>query len=528
MTNQNQSFTVNVAPEMQLYRILQKQSYGEETALSEFVDNSIQSFIDNKEHIKQMDGEDVNLNITITINTNQKTITIEDDAAGISRDRLQQAIKMGRDPNQQHANSSLSIYGMGLKSAAIWFSDTWKLETSVIDSNEKLSLLFDLNRLLQSYSSEVEVILTKENNNAHYTKITIFNHSRKQDEDYYKNTVLPFLLETFVKFPNVNIKVIHDNLMLGPIPSGIFLDPNPALYLQKINSKREIEKGGNKILWKKDIDFQYNGKRVYGFIILMQRGSYKQPGIRLLRNKRVISGTSIHRNLPKNITGTINKYGAQRIYGEIHLNDFIVNYQKTGFDEDLTIVYEKIKTLLLEEPNLIKQASNFRARLTLIDDADPQDAVDRQPEPKLTPPPPPPIRPEIPNKIQESNEIKAKLGQSGNNKLLRLYYSLCTILLSEHPILLYVGSWSFLESISTAMGKPANESFEAYLKGKSNQLYRQDRNKKNDVNQVINDIHKKGNCNKHSSVSAAIDARQLANDFEVLEQFILYCLDQMA
>ena len=40
------TFKVDVSPEMQLYKILQRQSYGIESALAEFVDNSVQSFID--------------------------------------------------------------------------------------------------------------------------------------------------------------------------------------------------------------------------------------------------------------------------------------------------------------------------------------------------------------------------------------------------------------------------------------------------------------------------------------------------
>lgn len=44
---ENTPLTVGVAPEMMLYKVLQGESYGEGAALSEFVDNSIQSFIDN-------------------------------------------------------------------------------------------------------------------------------------------------------------------------------------------------------------------------------------------------------------------------------------------------------------------------------------------------------------------------------------------------------------------------------------------------------------------------------------------------
>ncbi|WP_201342418.1 ATP-binding protein [Abyssogena phaseoliformis symbiont] len=46
-------------------------------------------------------------------------MVIEDNAGGIHRDNLQRAITMGRSSNDPHRNNSLSVYGMGLKSAAI-------------------------------------------------------------------------------------------------------------------------------------------------------------------------------------------------------------------------------------------------------------------------------------------------------------------------------------------------------------------------------------------------------------------------
>lgn len=515
------SFIVDVAPEMQLYRILQTQSYGEETALSEFVDNSIQSFLENEEKIKKNNGEEVKFNISIIVDTKEGTVEIIDNAGGIGRDHMQQAIKMGRDPHRPHLKSSLSIYGMGLKSAAVWFSDTWRLETSAIDSNEKLSLSFNLKQLLAGNLNEIEVSSTPEQSNKHYTKITIYKHNRRQDETYYSETVLPFLLETFTQFqPKINIKIIHDYLVLEP-GDKVFLQPNPPLNAQKYNNKGEIEDADSQpILWQKNINFQNNNRNVDGFVRLMQTGGYGQPGIRLLRNNRVIKGTSIKPNLPYGISGTKNKYAAQRIYGEIHLNEFRVNYQKTGFDEDLSSIYKQIADLLSEEPNLLTQTNNYRSRKSTSSQKPPINIAGTTTQQTST-------KKEPTTKIKKSQTIKNQLNMIHNSKLSRLYDSLCRVSLVKHPILMYVGSWTFFETISNAMCNDDNNNFKSHFNSKSNELYKGNKDKKNAVKQAISDIHTKGNCNKHSGTSQTISAKQLINDFEVLEEFIVYCLREI-
>ena len=132
-------FDVDVSPEMQLYKILQRQSYGVDTALAEFVDNSIQSFIDKKDAIKSIDGKETKLKVVITVNSSKNLLIIEDNAGGINRKDFQQAIRMGRPDEAEHNKSSLSVYGIGMKSSAVWFSNTWQIETSALGSAEKVN-----------------------------------------------------------------------------------------------------------------------------------------------------------------------------------------------------------------------------------------------------------------------------------------------------------------------------------------------------------------------------------------------------
>ncbi len=524
----NTLLTVDVAPEMMLYKVLQGQSYGEEAALSEFVDNSIQSFIDNKDAIIEKNLKQ-DFIIDIKIDTKSQTITIEDNAGGIHRDNLQRAITMGRDSNNPHQNNSLSVYGMGLKASAIWFSSQWKLETSCIDSGEKLSFVFDLDSLLASNSSEIKVDTQEEDKSKHYTKITLLNHFKKSDSTFYQDVVSPFLSETFFRFKDVKINIIHDDVVILADEKKIFTPYNP-LNARKFNKPGEIEDVNSELItWEKNIDFDFGGRSVHGFVRIMNKGSYGQPAIRLLRNQRVIQGTSLKPNLPESITGTKNKYGAQRIYGEIHLDGFSVNYQKTGFNEDLSGVYSKIKEILINEHNLIQQAGNYRITpkntrkgQTGGQDGDggdsPQSSGNNDTSSK---------KPKTLSKIDKSNELLKALGRSENNKLPAFYKSLCIVSLIEHPVLMYVGAWSFLESLATLMGKDDKTSFEGFLGSKVSKLYKKNRLKGNDVKGVISDIHKKGNSIKHSGNRTVVNGEQLHNDFEVLEEFLIHCLNEL-
>lgn len=448
--------TVDVAPEMMLYKILQGQSYDEEAAMSEFVDNSIQSFIDNRDIIIAKDPNQ-SFSIEIKVDSKNKTVIIKDNAGGIHRDDLQRAITMGRNPNDLHRKNSLSVYGMGLKSSAIWFSSQWKLETSCIDSDEKLSFVFDLDSLLASNSSEVVVGIEDEDVSKHYTKITLLSHSRKDSFEFYKDIVLPFLLETFFRFKDVKINVIHDDVVVLVDEKKTFT-PYTPLNARKFNKPGEIEDINSELItWEKNIDFDIGDKSVYGFVRIMNKGSYGQPAIRLLRNQRVIQGTSLKPNLPESITGTKNKFGAQRIYGEIHLDEFSVNYQKTGFNEDLSGVYSKIREILIDGHNLIQQAGNYRVvpkntkkGQTGGQDGDGSDSSQSSGNNNTS------FKKEKPktlSKIEKSNELLKALGRSKNNKLPKLYNSLCVVSLIEHPVLMYVGVWSFFRVSCHSYGK---------------------------------------------------------------------------
>lgn len=522
----NNSFYVDVSPEMQLYKILQRQSYGVGTALAEFVDNSIQSFVDKQKAIKSIDGPDASLKILITIDSKSRQIVIEDNASGINRRDFQRAIRMGGDESFRHSSGSLSAYGIGMKSSAIWFSNTWSIETSALNSKEKLMTTFDLDKLLASGSTEIEVRTDTEEDKKHYTRIIISNCLRdlEKKDEYFKDDVLPYLLETFFKFRDVSIDIIYDGLTLRT-EKAYLTTPSPLNF--PVVDKEGAPTSDKSVVWRKTIDLNYAGRTVKGFIMIMDKGGYHSPGVRLLRNRRVIVGTQGggRQNKPEVLFKTSNKYAAQRFYGEISLNEFPVNFTKTNFDEDLNGLYRMLQTELSgiqseTAENYIQQAEYFRQRKSR---KAPQPVPQVKKRPKPVSPLPP--KPTIENQIPFSNELDEMLSQLESKKMQRLYRSLCRISLVEHPVLAYVGAWTLLESLATYMGKDSTMDFAGFYNAKINEFIKK-RTERGQYKVPIQDIHSKGNITKHSATYDVIDAGQLVSDFRSIERFLIYCAGQ--
>ncbi|SBS33371.1 hypothetical protein MSP8886_02732 [Marinomonas spartinae] len=361
----DKTFKVDVSPEMRIYKILQHLNYNLETAYAELIDNSIQSFLDKKADIGEHHGESSpKLKVTIYISTAKKQIVIKDNAGGILSEDMDRALKLGVDLGTVHSSDSLSVYGIGMKSSAIWFSDNWSIRTSAIGVNEKLDFSFNLDELLENNQTEADVIPSAAGVNEHYTEIVLRNHIRNETAEHYQDTIIPFLEETFYKFSNfTTIEFYYDDVLLKPNPKRLETSTPIILEYPRVNGQGLIDSEAL-IKWLLKLDFTYEGRRVQGFISIRKIGKYGQPGIRLLRNNRVIEGTSISPNYPDSLLKSKNKFTAQRIYGELNLDSFPVDFMKTNFNENLKGLYEEIHQRINTNylVNLVYQADKFRVK----------------------------------------------------------------------------------------------------------------------------------------------------------------------
>ena len=119
--------------------------------------------------------------------------------------------------------------------------------------------------------------------------------------------------------------------------------------------------------WKKDVNFKINheGKElsVKGFIAIRIPGSVKDAGFTLLRRGRVIVGGSEGNYRPTELFGDSNSYTWQRLYGELHMDNWPVTQAKDSFDWHNSGLEEAfIETLEPLAREYRRKAENIRVR----------------------------------------------------------------------------------------------------------------------------------------------------------------------
>lgn len=134
-------------------------------------------------------------------------------------------------------------------------------------------------------------------------------------------------------------------------------------------------------------------------------------------------------------------------------------------------------------------------------------------------------RPKNPSRqthLAYNEDIHTALRDIPNYKLEHLYYSICKLELSVFTPLLSVGVWSFIESLTSIIGRNSNTDFHSFLSvQKIKTLNCMPENSAKSANQAIKRISEFGNTTKHDSVGAMFNGEQLANDFGIIAPIIL-------
>jgi hypothetical protein len=131
------------------------------------------------------------------------------------------------------------------------------------------------------------------------------------------------------------------------------------------------------------------------------------------------------------------------------------------------------------------------------------------------------------NVIPKSAALIAALNKLESIKLSSLYNSLTSIRLDYHPALLTAGSWVFIEALTALHGRNPTTDFVSYLSGKLGGWgITKDRGKESKLS--LEYISRHGNAEKHSSTFTAVDARNLANHFQVLEDLLVAVVQDCA
>jgi len=320
-------------------------------ALAEFVDNSITSYQRSAKALRENDGASYKLIVNIEFNESENKITIRDNAAGISQEDYPRAFRAAEIPAD---NTGLSEFGMGMKSAACWFSNNWRVTSTALGEPVEKRVHFSLDAIISGKLEELTVDTMRCNADFHYTTIELFGVNRMPKGKVItkiKNH-LKSIYREFLRKGDLILRVDNESLS--------FTEPT-ILNVPKYNDPQ-----GKSILWKKDIDFDIDENlSVKGFIAIREKASTSEAGFALFRRGRVVEGSYDSGFRPDKIFGASNSYRYQRIFGELHLVGFDVAFTKKGiqWDENLDIFLDLLKDEISDkEFPLYQQAEEYRVR----------------------------------------------------------------------------------------------------------------------------------------------------------------------
>ena len=303
-------------------------SYEAWYAFAEFIDNSTQSYFDNKQLLDSLFSQTGDrLRISIDYDKNLDRIVITDNSFGMDKADLQRAFRVGQPPANPNGRSK---YGLGMKTAACWFGDKWTVQSKKLGENKSFTVNIDVAEIA---NHQGEVILTPIEEvtdvSEHFTIITITDLNRK------------FIGRTLWK-----IKDYLSSIYRFDIIDGIEIKWNGTAlswtgYLDELHVTTEG------VRYRKEFEFEVNGKRVKGWVGVLGRGhgSRRKAGFSIIQNRRVIQNNykpiSIYGEQEDGGNDLVN----QRVVGEINLDKFSVSHTKDKIvweDDEEDILNEKI------------------------------------------------------------------------------------------------------------------------------------------------------------------------------------------
>lgn len=337
---------INIRPTTSVYATYKNIKYDPWTAIAEFVDNSTQSYYDNKERLmatKYWDG--LEIEIIYERNSSGDKLIIRDNAYGMDFNDFQRAIILDSPPKR----ASRSEFGMGLKTAACWFGTNWSVESTALGSDIKYTASIDVEALHKYKNEEIEVQEEEASTKEHGTVITIWNLNR---------TIVG---RQIGKTKDQLRGMYRVDLRSGEIT--ITYNGEELLYEEPPVLEEDLPDGSKK-KWRQEINFEIPYKEsflhVNGFIGIRETASTSAAGFALIRRGRVIVGGYENAYRPEEIFEKPNSFIYQRLFGELNLDDWPVTQTKDAFDW-----YSGLEDDLIEKLNEVckeykKKAKDYR------------------------------------------------------------------------------------------------------------------------------------------------------------------------
>ena len=350
--------SINIRPGVGYLSILSAINYTPWHATAEFVDNSIQSYLDNKLRLKKLHS---NYKLKIDIYVSGAVIEIKDNAAGINQENYERAFQAAMRPKKQ---TGLSEFGMGMKTAACWFSNLWTVKSKAIGEDFATEAKFDIEKITKDKSERLSYKKSGMSKNSHYTIVTLkdLNHNPRGKSVERIKDHLASMYRAFINKNEIEIRYNGSLLKYKSFP--ILKAPSyKDLDDDIINPKKRT--------WYKKFDFNFtiNNKRhnIHGYAAIADPGN-RNAGFAVFRRNRLLFGSDDEPWRPLKIIRQEGSSIARRLFGEIHFDDSMeVTHTKDNLnwsEDDKQSFLTKLKSVLdSDDMPIIRQADRFRKEI---------------------------------------------------------------------------------------------------------------------------------------------------------------------
>lgn len=304
-------YELNIQPQASVLGVFSRLNYKPWYAIAEFVDNSTESFYTNEQELKQSGISSVTVHVQYDFTRN--VLMIVDDAYGMELEDFSRAVLLDSKPKIQGGRNE---FGMGLKTAASWFGNTWSVISTQFGSPYKYITEVNIPELKEKKVNTVKIKREICSENEHGTTIVIKDVTKKIDAARTKGKIVQ-LLESMYRRDLDSGKV---SIWFNDIP--LHFDGYSCLQFRGTT-------------WKKSVDFEFEfdgeGHRVRGFVGILANGGFGKAGFALFRRGRVVMGGEDQNYKPEYIFHQAQSPISHKLFGELDLDDFPVNQAKDGF-----------------------------------------------------------------------------------------------------------------------------------------------------------------------------------------------------
>lgn len=280
-------------------------------ALAEFVDNSTQSYLNNKGQLDKVytkEGEGLEVRITYERQGADPVLRIVDNAMGMDYAELEHALKIANPPA---INTGRCRYGMGMKTSSCWIGNIWQVTTKKLGETREYSVTIDVKKIEQGDPRLDTKIIDGLDPTQHYTRIEIRDHNR-EFKGRTIGKIKQYLKSMYrMDFRNKTLSLYYNDEMM---------------VWDEFDERLRVNRAGEP--YKREFMFDVGGKIAYGWAGVLDKGSRADTGFSIMHADRVVKGWPDAWR-PERIFGhNRNDLLNQRLIGEIHLEDFEVTHTK--------------------------------------------------------------------------------------------------------------------------------------------------------------------------------------------------------